>query len=72
MIIKKCRDCFREHQIDDDIKLYICGCGGLVFDRDEDSSKNMGNSIRNKATIKDNKKSIEYHSRKTNRRALQC
>jgi len=31
----KCKDCFREHDIEADVKLVICGCGGLVFDRDD-------------------------------------
>lgn len=58
-MIKKCKDCHREVEIEPNIKLVICGCGGLVYDRDEDSSKTIANLSRTKAIIKDNKKSID-------------
>ena len=46
----KCKDCFSEYEIDDDTKLYICGCGGLVFDRSEYNS----HQVKLKTGRKDN------------------
>ena len=34
MIKVKCPDCFRDIEIEDDVKLYICRCGACAFDRE--------------------------------------
>jgi hypothetical protein len=41
MLKVKCPDCFRECEIEEDVRLYICGCGGCAFDREEYNSQQV-------------------------------